>query len=654
MVAGWRSHVRKRKHQLALAIIVVVTGCSLFVTWPGNPDKYLPSFIPWPDGGGINILGFDRDEFRLGLDLAGGVSVTLEASGTAVQVRPGETLLELARRPDVLSTIAADIVTLNPPLLEENLGEGDFDKTLRDVTELMIPAALSRQGTDALFGPSTVEVDVVEGESLLDFVKRHDVVALLTSLNPELVGLEPDEFGQPLPEDLNSLVVPLELTDADLRDAVEEARIIIEDRVNGFGISEAEVTVLGDDRINAQIPGVTADEAAVLVGSTALLEFREIDPLQRTVPVPVDETRARQTIFDIFDPNVSVEDSRVTTFSAGDPDEDVIVLGGTRWIPARALDSQGDETQLTGRFLISDSIERTLDSGGNPSLIFEFNEEGAVLFERLTERLSVTQAPLGIFVDRQLISSPTVQAVISDRGTITGLSVDDAARLQRQLRAGALPVNFEVIQQTEVAATLGEDSVVDTVQAGLVAFAAIVVFMIVYYRLPGVLAALSLLVYAAMVMATFKLIPVTLTLAGIAGFVLSMGLAVDANILIFERMKEELRLGRSLLGSIETGWTRAWPAIRDANVSTLITVVILWIFADALNANLIKSFAIALGIGTLFSMVSAIFVTRTFLHLVVGVGVARHPWLFGLREMAGEEREEAGSAQTAGADGGGD
>ncbi len=653
MGTGWRSHVRKRQHQLALAIIVVVTGFSVFVTWPGNPDKYLPDFIPWPDGGGLNIAGFDRDEFRLGLDLAGGVSVTLEASGTAVQVRPGETLLELARRLDVVSTIAADIVTLNAALLDANLAEGDFDKTLRDVTQLTIPAALSPQGSDDLFGPSTVEAEIVEGESLLDFVKRQDVAALLKSLNPELAGLEADELGQPLPDGMTSLVVPLELTDTDLQDAVEEARIIIEERVNGFGVSETEVTVLGDDRINAQIPGVTAEEAADLVGSTALLEFREIDPRQQSVPIPVDEFGARQTIFDIFDQDLSIAEARVTTFVAGDPDEDVIVLGGTRWIPARALNSQGEETQLTGRFLISNSIQRTLDSSGNPSLIFEFNEEGAVLFERLTERLSVTQAPLGIFVDRQRISSPTVQAVISDRGTITGLSVDDATRLRRQLRAGALPINFEVIQQTEVAATLGEDSVVDTVQAGLVAFIAIVVFMIVYYRLPGVLAALALLVYAAMVMATFKLIPVTLTLAGIAGFVLSVGLAVDANILIFERMKEELRLGRSLLGSIETGWARAWPAIRDANVSTLITVVILWIFADALNANLIKSFAIALGIGTLFSMVSAIFVTRTFLNLVVDVHVARRPWLFGLREMAGED-EEVGSSQSASAQGGGD
>jgi preprotein translocase subunit SecD len=155
-------------------------------------------------------------------------------------------------------------------------------------------------------------------------------------------------------------------------------------------------------------------------------------------------------------------------------------------------------------------------------------------------------------------------------------------------------------------------------------------------------------------MAAFKLIPITLTLAGVAGFVLSMGLAVDANILIFERMKEELRLGRSLLGSIDTGWARAWPAIRDANISTLITVIILWLFADALNANLIKSFALALGVGTIFSMISAIFVTRTFLHLVVDLRIARRPWLFGIREMTGEDDDSPASAQPTPVQGGGD
>jgi preprotein translocase subunit SecD len=560
--------VRKRQNQLALLVIAVVTAFSVIVTWPGDPEKYLPDFVPWPSGGGLNVGGFDRDEFRLGLDLAGGVSVTLEASGAASPVRDGESLTEFAARQDI------PIDTLL-----------DLNRTIEDFDEA--------------------------------------------------------DYIQPLPDTIATLILPLD-PDIDLSEDIAQARDVIEERVNGFGVSEAEVTIVGSDRINAQIPGVTAAEAAGLVGSTALLEFREVDPAQPVPRESVDPVDASVTLYDAFDPLFLQEDfpfeQRLSETSVEDPDADVILAplaqgggGLARWIPATGL-LDGEEVQLTGTFLIADSISRTLDSTGVTALTFEFDRDGAELFEQITRRLVGSQAPLGIFVDGQIISSPTVSAVIRDAGIITGLSDEAAQRLRRQLRAGALPINFQTIQQTEVAATLGEDSVVDTVQAGLVAFIAILLFMIIYYRLPGVLAALALIVYASMVMATFKLVPVTLTLAGIAGFVLSMGLAVDGNILIFERMKEELRLGRSLQGSIEAGWNRAWPAIRDGNVSTLITVAILWIFADALNANLIKSFAIALLVGTIFSMVTSIFVTRTFLNALVGHQLTRKPWLLGIRE----------------------
>ena len=560
--------MRRRQNQIALFVILAVATFCIVVTWPGNPGKYLPGFIPWPSGAGFSVGGFERNEFRLGLDLAGGVSVTLEAAGSAAPVR--------------------------------------------------------------------------EGESLNDFAARQDVpLATLLDLNPDLARLDPAEHDRPLADTISTVILPLD-PDLDLTEEIEQARLIIEERVNGFGVSEAEVTIVGGDRINAQIPGVSAAQAAGLVGSTALLEFREIDPVFPLAPLPVDPLAVRTTLFDAFDPAARQGGPdarpRLSETRVADPTEDVILAPRrsgeppVRWIPARGL-LDGEEVSLTGTFLIADSITRTLDGVGQPALTFEFDDDGAELFEQITGRLVTAQAPLGIFVDGRLISAPNVNAVISRSGIITGLSDDDARTLRLQLRAGALPINFQTIQQTEVAATLGEDSVIDTVQAGLIAFLAIVVFMVVYYRLPGLLAALALFVYAAMVMATFKLVPVTLTLAGIAGFVLSVGLAVDGNILIFERMKEELRLGRSLQGAIEAGWNRAWPAIRDGNVSTLITVAILWFFADALNANLIKSFAIALLVGTIFSMVTAIFVTRTFLNALVGFRLTRRPWLFGIRDM---------------------
>ena len=572
--------MRKQRNRLALLAILLVTGFSLAVTWPGNPDRYLPDFVPWPSGHGLNIGDFDRDEFRLGLDLAGGVSVTLEASGEAAPVRPGETLEEFALR-------------------------------------------------------------------------RETSVETLLELNPSLRDLDPDTYTQPLPEEITTFSLPLLIEGAVLDDAIAQARDIIEERVNGFGVSEAEVTVVGNNRVNAQIPGVTAAEAADLVGATALLEFRVIDPFQSTVPPPVDPIAVSETLEDVFDPDFAeidseVEQPRIATHPVLDPTDDTIVVDGIRWIPATARNREGEEEQLTGVHLNPQSIARTLDQGGQPALSFGFTAEGSRLAEQITAELVPLQSPMGIFLDGRLISQPRVLGVISSNGIITGLSEDESRTLSRQLRAGALPVNFHVVQQTEVAATLGEDSVVQTVQAGLVAFLAIILFMVLYYRLPGALAALALMAYAAVFMATFKLVPITLTLAGVAGFVLSMGLAVDANVLIFERMKEELRLGRGLHGAIETGWIRAWPAIRDANISTLITVAILWFFADQLNANLIKSFAIALLVGTLYSMVTAIFVTRTFLNLTVGFGLTRKPWLFGIRTIPEETTPSSGRTPRAG------
>ncbi len=565
------------------SLILILSGFAIVAAWPGNPDKYLPNFIPWPSGSGVNVGDWSRDEFRLGLDLAGGVSITLEVAGESAPVRRGESLNQFLEREAV---------------------------SLDEVFEL----------------------------------------------NPELAELEPETYDLPLPDAIQEIVLPLDVDDAALEEAVVESRRVIEERVNGFGISEAEVTVVGADRINAQIPGVDADEASSLVGSTALLEFRSIDPAQPQPPAPLDRLQIGAAIDDVWDSTLPRNDDRFVRRAApyflAPPDEDVIVAEGLRWLPANGINAQGSTVQLTGRHLIADSISRTLDDGGGPALTFEFDDEGARLMEQITRRLFESRGLLGIFVDRQLISSPSVNAVISDSGIINGLSEEDAVTLRRQLRAGALPINLRVLQSTEVAATLGEDSVIDTVQAGVVAFLAIVVFMIIYYRVPGLVAALALVVYAAGVMATFKLVPITLTLAGVAGLVLSIGFAVDGNVLIFERLKEELRLGRSLSGAVDTAWARAWPAIRDGNVSTIITVIILWLFADALNQNLIKSFALALLVGTGFSFVTVIFVTRTFMNMAVSTGWVRGLRPFGVRQMTVQPRASGASSGSSGEGGG--
>ncbi len=235
-------------------------------------------------------------------------------------------------------------------------------------------------------------------------------------------------------------------------------------------------------------------------------------------------------------------------------------------------------------------------------------------------------------LDKVLISSPRISTSITEgSGVITGsFDREGANRLAVQLRYGSLPIPLKVVESSTVGPTLGEDSLRKSAVAGVIGLAVVMIFMAVYYRLPGVLADLALLIYAMTTLALFKLIPVTLTLPGVAGFVLSIGVAVDANVLIFERMKEELRAGRTVYQAIDTGFSRAWPSIRDSNLSTLITCAILFWFGSTFGASIVKGFSLTLALGVMVSLFTAITVTRTFLHVVLDrVRAAESPRLFG-------------------------
>lgn len=284
------------------------------------------------------------------------------------------------------------------------------------------------------------------------------------------------------------------------------------------------------------------------------------------------------------------------------------------------------ETGLNGQHL-KNAVVQFDQQTGEPVVALTFNDEGKKLFADITQRN--LGKPVAIFLDNSPISVPVVNQVISSgEAVISGnFTLDDAKTLARRLNAGALPVPLELISQQTVGATLGTDSVERSFLAGLIGLAVVALFMISIYRLPGLLSVLALAIYAMVVMSVFKLWPVTMTLAGVAGFILSIGMAVDANVLIFERLKEELRAGRSLPQAIEEGFKRAWPSIRDSNVSSLITTGILYFF----STSLIRGFAITLSIGILASMFSAITVSRTFLRLAAGPWYARHLRLFGIR-----------------------
>jgi protein-export membrane protein SecD/preprotein translocase SecF subunit len=416
-------------------------------------------------------------------------------------------------------------------------------------------------------------------------------------------------------------------------DAMKGVQDIIERRVNAYGVAESEIQREGSNRLAVQLPGISQKDARDLIGRTALLEFREPERDEAKNIVCQDTSGQRFTV-----PPDTVSDQEGKPRSAyivTDADGNLTVCRGPNatqqgnvvWKPATGVGNDGTEKALTGRFLRANS-KVIFDTLGRPLVQLNFNSEGGKLFDQITGRL--VGLPMAIFLDEDIISAPTIITRISDGSSvIEGLSADEGRKLAIQLNSGALPITLRVIQESTVDATLGDDSVRHSVQAGEIGILAVMAFMILYYRLPGVLASLALITYTSVLLMIFKIWPVTLTLSGIAAFVLSVGMAVDANVLVFERLKEELRAGRNLVTAIETGFNRAWTSIRDSNVSTLITCGILWWFGDQFGASLVKGFALTLAIGVLVSMFSAIIVTRTFLRLTVGVGLARRLGWFG-------------------------
>ena len=286
--------------------------------------------------------------------------------------------------------------------------------------------------------------------------------------------------------------------------------------------------------------------------------------------------------------------------------------------------------------LTGDDLARAFPSqhtaSGAPVINIEFNDRGTRLFAELTldiirkQELTNERDQIAIFLDDEELIAPVVQtAITAGTAIIQGrdFTIERVRDLALLLESGRLPIPIELIQERDVDAILGKDSLEKSVIAGFVGLGLVLLFMMSYYRLPGVLASISLMIYVGLVLAIFKIMPVTLTLSGVAAVILSVGMAVDANILIFERMKEELRAGRTLLSSINIGFDRAWPAIRDGNVSTLITCAILFWFADQLGATIVQGFAVTLAIGVMVSMFSAITITRTLLRFTSTTPLSR-------------------------------
>jgi preprotein translocase subunit SecD len=276
---------------------------------------------------------------------------------------------------------------------------------------------------------------------------------------------------------------------------------------------------------------------------------------------------------------------------------------------------------------LRDAYATTGNTGLNQVVGFELQGDASTRFFQYTS--SHLGEPMSIVIDKQVISSPVINGAISGQGIIEGVPPDEVNDMVIQLKAGALSVPLEIVQSRTVGPTLGQDSINRSLVAGAIGLGIVGLFMILFYRVPGVISVIALLIYTAMMFAIFKLWPITLTLAGIAGFILSIGMAVDANVLIFARVKEELHLGRSLPQAIELGFNHAWPSIRDSNITTMITTLILYLFGSYTGTSIITGFALTLFIGVAVSMFTAITVTRTLLRVLVATGLSGDRWWFG-------------------------
>jgi protein-export membrane protein SecD len=383
------------------------------------------------------------------------------------------------------------------------------------------------------------------------------------------------------------------LTGTQIPEALSVLRDVIERRVNSLGVSEASVTnetssISGTKqyRLVVDLPGVNdVNKALEIIGQTPLLEFATENPK--------------------FDPNAKPE-INIT------PD---MIKNGQLDLSAAAKNLQLPylPTELTGQYLAHSTLEYN-NTTGAPIVGLQFNPEGAKMFEEITK--ANVGKTIAIYLDGQIISAPTVnEAITGGQAVINGtFTPEEARQLVWRLNSGALPVPVTLLSTETIGPTLGADALKAGIHAGLVGLIAIMILLIVWYRLPGVVASVTLIMYSIAMFALFKYIPVTLSSAGIAGFIISLGMAVDANILIYERMKEEVKSGKPLLESINAGFARAWTSIRDGNISSIISAFILFIF----GTTLIKGFAITFGLGVFVSMLSAIVISRVLLKVVAG------------------------------------
>ena len=436
----------------------------------------------------------------------------------------------------------------------------------------------------------------------LIFVLLMAAIAVIVTI-PVPLGLDL-RGGSQLTIQVQSALLMREITERDLAGVQK----VVEGRVNGLGVSEPVIQTVGTDKILVQLPGVNdPQQAERVLGGTAQLEFRQQKPGTET---------------QLFAFQASRTEIRAKQEELRNRGDEAAIINNQEELAKnnQAIRELFDSTEppLDGKYLQDAYGEPT--QGSNWNVAIRFDTKGGELFANLTKNLAGTGRSIGIFLDNELISAPVVGVEFADTGITGGAAVitgtftpQEANDLGVQLRGGALPVPVQIAERRTVGATLGKDSIQSSIYAGIGGLILVLIFMVFYYRLPGLIADISLVIYSLLTWASFALLGVTLTLPGIAGFILSIGMAVDANVLIFERTREELRAGKSLYRSVESGFYRAFSSILDSNVTTWIACAALFWF----GSGLVRGFALTLALGVAMSMFTAITCSRTLMFLAV-------------------------------------
>lgn len=565
------------RNWISLVVIVLLALLALYIALPIEHPQWMVRALFWQPSDLRSL------ELKQGLDLQGGLQVLLEADVPAEQ------------------EVSRDAIDAVRTIIEQRVNA-------LGVTEPVVQLQGDRRIIVELPGIDKPEqaVATLKGTGLLEFVEAGATpvargVRIITDYGGGTSTSSALTTAQPITPTGAASGAVTATVEAKATAPITETQAIMPTQ---------EITAT--EGLTASVPAtITTPLTPTAAGETPITATQEVTAAEElTVSAPA-------TVTEPITPTAAGE-TPITATQTVTPTDDIPTITDRVF-----------HTVLTGAGLKNAQVQ--FDNVGRPYIAFEMTDEGSVIFENFTG--ANVGRFLCITMDKIVISCPEVRARISQRGIIEGgFDLTEARNLAVQMRYGALPVPLRVADVRTVGPTLGQDSVQKSITAGLIGISIVLLFMLIYYRLPGLLADCALLTYAVLNLAIFKLVPITLTLPGIAGFLLSTGMAVDANILIFERMKEELRAGRPLSLAIEAGFNRAWTAIFDSNLSTIITCLILGWFGSNYGATTVKGFAINLGLGVLISMFTAVVATRTFVRAALGgsdESLRKHRWLLG-------------------------